>query len=152
MKFNLGTDSRRSLSIIVLLVLGLWGFDSFGPAKAESNATTGAVGDLDSSSQVDYWITTDVEGQVGLPLLIYLDLSPYPPPTGAFYTASVDVLESPDGAKPEILPGVPEISVLCPKAGIYRLRIRANLIEKSSCALANARILKEQEIRLIIKP
>jgi hypothetical protein len=68
------------------------------------------------------------------------------------YTALVDVLESPEGAKPEILPGVPDISVRCSKPGIYRLRIRANLIEKSSCALADARILKEQEIRLIIAP
>ena len=56
------------------------------------------------------------------------------------------------GAKPEILTGVPNISMRCPKPGIYRLRIRANLIEKSSCALADARILKEQEIRLTITP
>jgi hypothetical protein len=50
------------------------------------------------------------------------------------------------------LPGVPVISVRCPKPGIYRLRVRANLIKKSSCALADAQILKEQEIRLIITP
>ena len=104
---HLGTDSRRSFGIILLLVLCVCGFGSHKWAYAESSATTGAVGALDTSSQEDSWITTDVKGQVGRPLLIHLNLSPYPPPEGAFYTALVDVLESPEGAKPEILPGVP---------------------------------------------
>lgn len=147
---HLRTDSRRSVGIIVLLMFCIWGFGSHEWAYAESNATTGVVGALYTNSQEDSWITTDVKGQVGRPLLIHLNLSPYPLPAGAFYTALVDVLESPEGSIPEIVPGVPDIRVRCLKPGIYRLRIRANLIEKSSCALANAQILKEQEIRLTI--
>lgn len=140
------------MSIIVLLVVGTWAFGRHEWAYAESAATTSVVGASYTNNQEDSWIASDFKGQVDRPLLIHLNLSPYPPPAGTFYTAIVDVLESPAGAKPEILPGVPDISVQCPKPGTYRLRIRANLIEKSSCALAAARILKEQEIRLIITP
>lgn len=146
------TDSRKSFGIVVFLVLCIWGLDSHERTYAESDATSGTVGASDTSSQENSWITTAVEGQVNRPVLIHLNLSSYPPPAGAFYTALVDVLESPEGAKAEILPGVPVISVRCPKPGIYRLRVRANLIKKSSCALADAQILKEQEIRLIITP
>ena len=152
MRDHSGIDSRISVGVIVLLVLCIWAFGSQARIYAESGATAGAVDALDSSSQDDSWVTTDVKGQVDRPLLIHLNLTPDPPPAGAFYTALVDVLESPQGAEPEIVPGVPVISVRCPKPGIYRLRIRANLIEKSSCALADARILKEQEIRLTITP
>jgi hypothetical protein len=149
---HLGTDTRRLSGIILLLLFCIWAFGSHDWADAESNATTGVIGAFHTSNQGDTWIASDFKGQVNRPLLIHLNLSPYPPPAGTFYTAIVDVLESPQGAKPKIVPGVPDISVWCPKSGTYRLRIRANLIEKSSCALANARILKEQEIRLIITP
>jgi len=152
MRRYLETLSRRSTGIIVLLMLGIWGFGSHGWTYAESSAISVAAGVLDTGNQSQDWLSDDIVGQVDHPLLIHLDLAPYPPPAGAFYSAIVDVLESPAGAEPQILPGVPEISVRCPKPGIYRLRIRANLIEKSSCALADVRILKEQEIRLIISP
>ena len=143
---------RRFLDIILLSVFCTFAISSSDWACAGSNATSGVVGATHNNSQEETWVASDVKGQVNRPLLIHLTLSPYPPPTGAFYTAIVDVLDSPEGAKPEIVPGVPDISVKCPQPGIYRLRIRANLIEKSSCALADARILKEQEIRLIITP
>lgn len=149
---HLRTVSRKSFANIILLLFCVWAFGSHEWAQAESNAATGVVGADHSNNQEDSWIASDVKGQVNRPLLIHLNLAPYPLPAGAFYTAIVDVLESPEGAKPEIVPGVPDISVRCPKSGTYRLRIRANLIEKSSCALANARILKEKEIRLIITP
>ncbi len=149
---HLRTVSRKSFGNFILLLFCTWAFGSHEWAHAESNATTGVVGAYHTNNQEDSWIASDFKGQVNRPLLIHLNLAPYPPPAGAFYTAIVDVLESPEGAKPEIVPGVPDISVRCHKPGTYRLRIRANLIEKSSCALANARILKEQEIRLIITP
>ena len=146
------THLIRSFDFIILLVFFSFAISSTEWGHSESDATTGVVGAAYAGSQDDSWITTEVKGQVNRPLSIHLNLSPYPPPSGTFYTALVDVLESPGGVKPDIVPGVPEISVNCPKPGIYRLRIRANLIEKSSCALADARILKEQEIRLIITP
>ena len=149
---HLRTDSRRFSGIVVLLLFCSWAFGSHDWANAESNAATGVIDAVYTSNQDDSWVASNFKGQVNRPLSIHLNLSPYPPPTGAFYTAIVDVLESPEGAKPDIVPGVPDISVRCPKSGTYRLRIRANLIEKSSCALAKAQILKEKEIRLIITP
>jgi hypothetical protein len=145
------TNPRRFFDIILLSVFCTFAISSNEWACAGSNATSSVVGAA-YNSQEETWVASVVKGQVDRPLLIHLTLSPYPPPAGAFYTAIVDVLDSPEGAKPEIVPGVPDISVRCPKAGVYRLRIQANLIEKSSCALADARILKEQEIRLIITP
>lgn len=152
MTFQRNTDARPFCGIVVILALCFWGFVPSQKAYAGSGFVIAAAGKMDAGSQQDTVKLADLKGQAGHPVLIYLKLSPYPPPAGAFYTAIVDVLESPDGAKPEIVPGVPEISVRCPKPGIYRLRIRANLIEKSSCALADARILQEQEVRLTITP
>ena len=149
---HLCSVSGRSLGIIFVLVFCTFTFSSHDLADAESKATIGVVGASDASRSEDSWIAAEFKGQIDRPLSIHLNLSPYPPPAGTFYTALVEVLESPQGAKPEIVPGVPEISVRCPKPGIYLLRVRANLIEKSSCALANVRILKEKEIRLIITP
>lgn len=143
---------KKFLGLIVLLVSCTFAIGSNEWARAGSNPTSGVVSTVYTNSQEETWVASEVKGQVNRPLLIHLTLSPYPPPAGAFYTTIVDVLDSPQGAKPEIVPGVPDISVRCPKPGIYRLRIQANLIEKSSCALAAAQILKEQEIRLIITP
>ena len=134
MKIYPAIDSRRSVAIIAALILCMWGMLNLARAYAENESVSGPVSAQDASSPQDSWVTTEIEGHVDQTILIHLDLSPYPPPAGSFYTAVVDVIEGPEGAKPDILPGVPEISVRCPKAGIYRLRIQANLIEKSSCA------------------
>jgi hypothetical protein len=142
----------KFLGIIVLLVSFTFAIGSNEWARAGSNPNSSVASAAYNYSQEETWVASEIKGQVNRPLIIHLTLSPYPPPAGAFYTAIVDVLDSPQGAKPEIVPGVPDISVRCPKPGIYRLRVQANLIEKSSCALAAARILKEQEIRLIITP
>ena len=145
-------DRKKCSGVITLLLLCTLAWGSPIGSHAESKATAGTTGAFQNSYQEGSWIASDLKWQVNRPLLIHLNLSPYPPPAGTFYTAIVDVIDTPKGAKPEIVPGVPDISVLCTKPGIYRLRIQANLIEKSSCALANARILKEQEVRLIITP
>lgn len=144
--------SKKSTAIILLLMIGIAGLGGRERADAQSSTFSAAAGPSAGGARSQSWLSDDITGQVNLPLIIQLDLAPYPPPAGAFYSAIVDVLESPPGAEPEILPGVPEISVRCPKPGIYRLRIRANLIEKSSCALADFQILQEQEIRLVIAP
>jgi hypothetical protein len=145
-------SSKNFFHITMMLVFCTFAIGSDEWARAGSNPTNGIVSAAYTNSKEETWVASEIKGQVNRPLFIHLTLSPYPPPAGAFYTAIVDVLDSPQGAKPEIVPGIPDISVRCPKPGIYRLRIQANLIEKSSCALAAARILKEQEIRLIITP
>ena len=92
---NVRINPTRFLDIIVVLVFCIFALGSHEWAYAESNATIGVVGAAYTSSQEDSWIASDFEGQVNRPLLIHLTLSPYPPPAGAFYTAIVDVLESP---------------------------------------------------------
>ena len=149
---HLPFSSKKSFHIIMLLAICTFAIGSNEWARAGSNPTNSIVGAAYANSKEETWVASEIKGQVNRPLFIHLTLSPDPPPAGAFYTAIVDVLDTPQGANPEIVPGVPDISVRCPKPGIYRLRIQANLIEKSSCALAAARILKEQEIRLIITP
>jgi hypothetical protein len=94
--------------------------------------------------------STEFNGRVHESIQILIDPSPYPPPAGFFYTSIVDVLEKPDGLAPEVLPGDREISVLCLTPGTYRLRIRVNLIAKSSCGGAKASIIDEQEVSLFI--
>ena len=95
-------------------------------------------------------VSNQLKGRVGIPLSIPLNITPFPAPPGFFYTSTVDVLESPGRAKPEIQLGVPDIELRCEVPGGYRLRVRVNLIEKSSCGGVKARTLKEQEIQILI--
>jgi hypothetical protein len=92
-----------------------------------------------------------VSGEVDEPIQIPIDLSPYPPPVGVFYSFVVGVLDKPEGVAPKVLAGDREISVLCSTSGTYRLRIRVNLIGKSSCGGAKANIINEQEVYLLIE-
>ncbi len=91
-----------------------------------------------------------ISGRVGKPVQILLDLSPYPPPAGLFYSIVADVLQKPKDKAPKVLPGDHDITVWCPAPGTYRLRIRVNLITKSSCGGAQADNIDEKEIRLVI--
>ena len=92
----------------------------------------------------------EINGRVGDPIIIALELNPYPPPSGFFYTTVVNVVEKPGDNDPEVLPGDRDITVWCPAPGLYRLRIRVNLIAKSSCAGAKASIIDEQEVSLLV--
>jgi hypothetical protein len=145
-------ELKHTTAVVAAILICCWGILGTASAVAESESFSSAAVTSDNQVNEEPLIITEIEGQVDREILIPLELSPFPPPAGSFYTTVVDVMESPEGAKPEILPGVPEISVRCPKAGIYRLIVRANLIQKSSCALANAQILNEQEVHLIISP
>jgi len=91
-----------------------------------------------------------LEGRVDTPLSILLMTSPDPPPSGFFYTSVVDLLDHPPGQTAEIVTGAREIRVRCFAPGSYRLRVRVNLIEKSSCGGAGANILTEEEVLLNI--
>lgn len=89
-------------------------------------------------------------GGPGAPLKISLRMTPPEPPAGYYYTSLVDVLSSPPGAEPEVLPGVPEITITCKKAGSYLLQVRVNLIAKSSCGGVKAKMLLDEKVNLNI--
>ena len=142
----------RSVMMALSILIGLNGlFESKIIVLAEtSSAALGTACPLSVGQYKISLVSPEFKGQVDKPVLIRLNLSPYPPPAGFFYASVVDVLEGPEGPKPEILPGDLEIRVRCHTPGSYRLRIMVNLIAKSSCGGVKARILKEQEVVLKI--
>ena len=119
-----------------------------GPAAEEN--LKGETGDcpLSDNTYTVRIASAEINGRVGDPIHIPLELNPYPPPAGFFYTTVVDVMENPGDSAPEVLPGDRDITVWCKAPGRYRLRIRVNLIAKSSCGGAKASIIDEQEVSL----
>jgi hypothetical protein len=146
---------RKLIRLVVIalsIIIGLNGlFESKIIVLAETSLTEPEnVCPLSDDQYNISLVSTEFKGQIDNPVLIRLNLSPYPPPAGFFYASVADFLQGPEGPKPEILPGDLEISVRCYTPGSYRLRIRVNLIAKSSCGGAKASILKEQEVVLKI--
>ena len=142
---------RGRRAVWVFTAIFLWLCWPIGSGPGAQNLPGGeAEYPLSGSSYTVRIDAHDFNGQVDQPVQILLDPSPYPPPSGYFYTAVVDVLEKPHDRSPEVLSGDREITVRCPTPGTYRLRIRVNLIAKSSCGGASASIIDEQEVRLFI--
>jgi hypothetical protein len=95
-------------------------------------------------------VQSSYKGHPNAPLKIGLHMTPTEPPAGYYYTTLVDVLSSPPGAEPEVLPGVPEIMIKCMQAGRYLVRVRVNLIAKSSCGGVKAKMLLDEKVHLNI--
>ena len=93
----------------------------------------------------------DLKGHVGIPLVVRINLTPFPPPGGFFYASTAEILKRPKGPQPEILPGDREIRVRCLVPGNYQLLVRMSVIAKSSCGGAKARVLREEKVRLWIR-
>lgn len=129
-------------------------FFSAAITMAESHGDNGTsepvVASLVSSPYSAKLNTTHLRGQVDTPLSIPLTISPFPPPVGTFYTSVVDVLEHPDGPDMEIVPGTQEIKVRSFAPGSYRLRVRVNLLDKTSCGGIDVDIIMEDEVFLDI--
>lgn len=89
-------------------------------------------------------------GRAGEPLKIGLRMTPPEPPSGFYYSSLVDVLQAPAGAHPKVLTGVPEITIQCDRAGEYLLRVRVNLIAKSSCGGAKASTILDDKVSLTV--
>lgn len=134
----------------ILLAALIWGLEGGDKVYAETLTILAEVSPLYDDTYKASLESTKLEGRVGIPVSIWVDLSPYPPPAGYFYSSVVDVLESPQGAKPKIVSGDREIQVRCPIPGNYRLLVRVNLISKSSCGGAEAEMIDEQEVLLVI--
>jgi hypothetical protein len=137
----------RSVLVSTIVIFGcLLGMGAHGQGLTGSD---GHCPLSDGSAQASIE-RTELEGSVGQPILIDLKVSPYPPPSGFFYTSVVDVTQKPDGPSPNIIPGDRQINVRCYAPGIYRLRVRINLIAKSSCGGAKAAIIKEESVQIAV--
>lgn len=85
---------------------------------------------------------------VDVPYFIHLNLYPKTLPPGYTVSTLVDLLESPAGRKPQILPGFPAIQLKMMQAGTYIMKIRLALISKSSCAGVDAERIFEKDFIL----
>lgn len=122
--------------IIVCIGLGVFVF-----ARAEG--ATGAQGGL---------LVLYGPRAVGERLTASFDLGDYSVPVGQSVAINVDVLESPEGPRPRIVPGYPRTSMVFETPGKYVLTFRLSQIGKSSCGGVEARPLLERTETIEILP
>lgn len=91
-----------------------------------------------------------LSGIPGEPLVITIRLDPDILPIGYFVSTNIRVLSAP--ATPDILPGFPETTVICPQPGEYLLEVTPSLITRTSCVGVSACSLPSQKIILHIQP
>lgn len=92
------------------------------------------------------------ERVVGADMTASFDMGGYTPPSGQSVAINVDILESPDGPKPRIIPGYPVTSLVFETPGKYVLNFRLNQICKTSCGGLAARPLMERQETIEIAP
>ena len=86
------------------------------------------------------------EARVGEPFFIRVHLDPETPPPGYYVSTLVDVLQSPDGAKPEVVTGFPKIRLTMDDPGEYKMVVRVTLVTKSSCGGVEAEEILRKEV------
>lgn len=91
-----------------------------------------------------------LSGSPGEPLRITIRLDPDTMPIGYFVSTNIRILSAP--AIPDILPGFPEITVICPEPGDYLLEVTATLITRTSCVGVSTCSLPGQRVTLRIEP
>ena len=88
------------------------------------------------------------EATVGEPFFIQVRLDPETPPPGYYISTLVDVLQSPDGAKPQVVTGFPKIRLIMDRPGSYTIVVRVSLVTKSSCGGVEAEEILRKEVFL----
>ena len=91
---------------------------------------------------------TSLTGVSGDPLRIRVLLDPETLRSGYFVSTNVRVIAAP--APPDILPGFPEIRIVCPEPGEYVLEVSTSLLTRTSCVGVSACSLSEQRVILRI--
>lgn len=95
------------------------------------------------------WIADSGDkARVEEPFFLLLGLDPTDPPIGYYVSVLVDIVEKPEGAKPEILTGFPKTRLTMPQAGLYSFIVRISLVAKSSCGGIDAEEILAKEIQL----
>jgi len=129
---------KTTLLAIALLICSSW--TNIGMAQVVSPETN-------EPYSVDI-LNSNYEARVGEPFFLLLGLNPMTLPPGYTLSTLVDVLESPDGARPEILTGYPKTRLTMMNAGSYRIAIRISLMSKSSCGGVDAEEILNQVINI----
>ncbi len=91
-------------------------------------------------------------GQVGSPVLIKIVADQTELPSGYMYSATAQILAAPDGEEATLLSGYPTIYMMATTPGEYRLGVRVNLVEKTTCGGASFQPLLNDEISVSITP
>ena len=92
------------------------------------------------------------EARVGEPFFILVRLHPDTPPPAYYVSTLVDVIQSPDGSKTEVVTGFPKIRLTMNQPGAYKIVVRVSLVTKSSCAGVDAQEILRKEVVLQISP
>ena len=129
---------RRICVLITVLCLGVTGL-----AVAGGNRTAGTEAGR---------LVLAGERVVGADMTASFDMGGYTPPAGQHVAINVDILESPDGPMPRIVPGYPVTSLVFETPGKYVLNFRLNQICKTSCGGVAARPLMERQETIEIAP
>lgn len=129
---------RRICVFIIVLCLGMTGM-----ALADGGQAAGTKAGR---------LVLAGERVVGADMNASFDMGGYTPPSGQSVAINVDILESPDGPMPRIIPGYPVTSLLFETPGKYVLNFRLNQICKTSCGGVAARPLMERQETIEIAP
>jgi hypothetical protein len=129
---------RRICVLITVLCLGVTGL-----AVAGGNRTAGTEAGR---------LVLHGTRSAGAEMTASFDMGGYTPPSGQSVAINVDILESPDGPKPRIIPGYPVTSLVFETPGKYVLNFRLNQICKTSCGGVAARPLMERQETIEIAP
>lgn len=89
-------------------------------------------------------------GQVGQDQEIEIEIADWDLPSGVFYTVSVDAANYPGPEGPHIVSGLPLTKVTCNYVGQYLIKVRVNLVKKTSCGGASFVTLLEDQVELVI--
>lgn len=92
------------------------------------------------------------EPRVGEPFFILVRLDPDTPPPGYYVSTLVDVLQSPDGSKTDVVTGFPKIRLTMDQPGDYKIVVRVSLVAKSSCGGIDAQEILRKDLVLQTSP
>lgn len=129
---------RRVCLLMTILCLSMAGF-----AVADGDRTTGAQAGR---------LALEGARTVGAQMTASFDMGGYSVPPGQSVAINVDILESPDGPMPRIIPGYPVTSLVFETPGRYVLNFRLDQICKTSCGGVAARPLMERQEIIEIAP
>lgn len=91
----------------------------------------------------------EYRGTVGQPVFIRIETKPSSLPQGYFTTNNIQIRQAPE--KPEVVPGHPEIRVICHEPGEYIFQVTTSILSKSSCGGIDSCSMQPQLVKVIIE-
>jgi len=112
----------------------------------------GAQASSQDKGRADARLTIAGDRVVGAELVATFEMGDYEVSEGMYASINVDVMERPEGQRPDIQTGYPWTRLVFNAPGIYELRFRLNQVSKSSCGGVDAVLLLETTRVLEIAP